>query len=414
MRSLGCRWNERKRVVDGLFSWILLSLVLVNFSFAEEHMLRITWELGTDLPQGFQDSDGGIVRGQLITVGGFCSGGLEEDNRRKPGRYPRGFLQRAWRLELADEQAVWQELPDFPGDARQALSCAKVGETLYFWGGFSYTEPYCYTDGWKLVHEQGQWRWEQLPDFPWPINSAAMAVVDNKIYAMGGSDYNAEAFFTEEDRNGNTKRLGSRLLVFDTTKPADGWNELETCPGTPRWVHTMAALGDKLYIIGGASGNFAKDGTNYGYCTIVDNWSYNVKAEKWERLADLPISSGNFPRSSQGVFQDRYILLPGGYQYSWVLNPDGTVRQPYGKASTRNEGSGLHNDVFVYDIKKGKFGTADPMPIDNNLPMSVVQGNRIYLLGGETGGGEIDGQYYGHHPDLLLIGKIEGAAKIGN
>ena len=38
--------------------------------------------------------------------------------------------------------------------------------------------------------------------------------------------------------------------------------------------------------------------------------------------------------------------------------------------------------------------------------MAVVRGDEIYLLGGETGGGEIDGVWYGHHPDLLLIGKI--------
>ena len=50
-------------------------------------MLKIQWKRGTDLPKGFQDSDGGMINGQLVTVGGFCSGGLEEDNRRKPGMH---------------------------------------------------------------------------------------------------------------------------------------------------------------------------------------------------------------------------------------------------------------------------------------------------------------------------------------
>ena len=48
------------------------------------------WERGPDLPQGFQDSDGGFIGTQLITVGGFCGGG---DDARKPGHYPRGFLK---------------------------------------------------------------------------------------------------------------------------------------------------------------------------------------------------------------------------------------------------------------------------------------------------------------------------------
>ena len=38
--------------------------------------------------------------------------------------------------------------------------------------------------------------------------------------------------------------------------------------------------------------------------------------------------------------------------------------------------------------------------------MTVVREDRIYLIGGETGGGVVEGEYYGHHPDLLLIGRI--------
>jgi hypothetical protein len=114
----------------------------------------------------------------------------------------------------------------------------------------------------------------------------------------------------------------------------------------------------------------------------------------------------NFPRSSQAVYRERYILLPGGHQYSYVLNPDGTVREKYGVASRKNPASGLHNDVFVYDTHAERFGTADALPIDNNLPMTVVHGDEIFLLGGETGGGCVDGEYYGHHPDLCLVGRI--------
>ena len=370
-------------------------------------MLKINWRLGTDLPQGFQDSDGGILRSRLITVGGFCSGGLEEDNRRKPGRYPRGFLQKSWALDLDRASREWTSLPDFPGAARQALSAALVEDALYFWGGFSYDAPYCYADGWRLTHEGNQWRWSQLPDFPWKINSAALAVVGSRIYACGGSDYNAERFFTETDREGEIEGLGSRLLVFDTGATEAGWRELPRCPGTPRWVHTMTSVDGQLYVIGGASGETIREGTSVGYCTIVDNWKFDTEQESWTRLRDLPVASGNFPRSTNNVFQNRYIILPGGYQYGHVLNPDGTLRQPYGQVHSANPNSGLCNDVFVYDIQANLFGTADSLPIDNNLPMTVVRDDSIYLIGGETGGGVVDGQYYGHHPDLLLIGTIE-------
>lgn len=369
-------------------------------------LLNIEWTLGPDLPQGFQDSDGGVLDGSLVTVGGFCSGGLEEDNRRKPGRYPRGFLQKGWALNLSARDKGWQPLPDFPGAARQGVSAARVADSLWYWGGFSYDEPYSYADGWRLSRNGGEWTWNRVPDLPWKNATIAMTVVGTKIYAFGGSDYNAEAFFSETDRTGQIQRLGARLLCLETQDLAAGWRELPQCPGTPRWVNSFAAVGGRLYVIGGASGNVQRDGTNYGYCSVVDNWRFDPATASWTRLVDLPVSSGNFVRSSQSVYRDRYIVLPGGHQYEYVLNPDGTVRSKYGVASRKNPASGLHNDVFVYDTHAARFGMADALPIDNNLPMTVVHGDEILLLGGETGGGFVLGEYYGHHPDLCLIGKV--------
>lgn len=369
--------------------------------------LVIDWSLGQDLPQGFQDSDGGILGSQLITCCGFCSGGLEEDNRRKPGRYPRGFLTKTWALDLDQKSAPWTPLADFPGAARQGLFSAVVGEALYFWGGFSYTEPYCHADGYRLArNDKGSWNWDRLPDLPGPITSAAVCVVGSKIYLLGGADYDGvTGFFTEHDRAGARPRMGAQFLVIDTERH-DAWQSLPECPGTPRFVHAFQRVGNQLFVIGGATGDVVRDGQHFGTCTVVDNWRFDLETMQWSRLRDLPVSSGNFPKSSNLVWQDRFIVLPGGHQYGHVANPDGSVRDPYGRASRRREASGLHNDVFVYDTVSNQFGTGDPLPIDNNLPMSVIRQDRLYLIGGETGGGEIDGKYYGHHPDLLLIGTL--------
>ncbi len=401
-------------------SWMMDVTPSVQYAFAEDppvsplpqlqlkQLIRINWSLGTDLPQGFQDSDGGILGTHLITSCGFCSGGLEEDNRRKPGRYPRGFLTKTWALDLDQTSSQWKLLPDFPGIARQGLFSAVVDESLYLWGGFSYSDPYCYSDGYRLRHEENGWRWDRLPDLPIPITSAALCVVGRKIYCCGGADYDGlTGFFTEYDRNKQHARLGSMLMVFDTERPNSGWKVLPECPGTPRFVHTFQSVSGMLYLIGGATGDVVREGQRFGTCSVVDNWQFNPATETWARLRDLPVSSGNYPKSSQLVFRDRYIILPGGHQYSHVANPDGTVRNPYGKASQKRAASGLHNDVFVYDTRTDLFGTGNSLPIDNNLPMSVIRGDRLYLIGGETGGGEIEGRYFGHHPDLLLIGELQ-------
>jgi len=375
-------------------------------------VLSIEWELGRNLPQGFQDSDGGFLGETLITAGGFCSGGLQEDNLRKPGVYPRGFLKKVWGLDVSKQDAGWEQLPDFPGEARQGVFSAIAGERMYVWGGFSYTEPYCYDDGFALSRSgngtsSSDWKWEAVPRLPWKMTSAAMAVAGGRIYLFGGADYDGvRGFYTEADRAGEHKRMGAALFVLDPGKLNEGWKSLPECPGTPRFVHTLQHVDGKLYAIGGATGDLVKDGQNYGYCSVVDNWRFDVVSEKWERLRDTPVSTGNFPKSSNLVYGNRYILLPGGHQYATIVNPDGSTRPKYGAASQKRPASGLHNDFYVYDTHRDLFGTGDLLPIDNNLPMTVVRGERIYMLGGETGGGEVLGEYFGHHPDLFLIGRI--------
>ncbi|MFN0052504.1 MAG: hypothetical protein ACKV0T_09940 [Planctomycetales bacterium] len=283
-----------------------------------------------------------------------------------------------------------------------------MGDWLYCWGGFSYSEPFSYADGWRLGRgPDDSWGWEPLPPLPWKLTSSALCVVGTRIYAAGGADYDGvKGFYTEHDRAGAIPRLGSRLLAFETTQPDKGWEQLPECPGTPRFVHALQTVGGQLYLIGGATGDLMRDGTSYGYCTVVDNWRYDPAARRWSRLRDTPVSTGNFPKSSNLVFRERYIVLPGGHQYPKVADPDGSIRDKYGAASQRRPASGLHNDVFVYDTQTDLFGTADKLPIDNNLPMSAIREDRLYLLGGETGGGVVDGEYYGHHPDLFLIGTL--------
>jgi len=379
----------------------VLALSAAGFAQQSElpRMLEITWKKGPNVPQGFQDSDGGILGNTLVTVGGFCGG------RTVPGkeeRYPRGFLKKAWGLDLRAPQAGWQPLPDWPGAARQELFAIVIDEQLYGWGGFSYSEPYCYRDGYRLSHRADGWKWDPLPELPWALGAAGIAAIGSQIYLVGGADYDLERFYTQANRTGQVPRLGARLLRIDTNHLSAGWQELAPCPGTPRWVAAAAAVGGQLYVFGGATGN---DNPTGAYCTVVDNWRYDPATDTWERLPDLPVASGNFP-AGRIVFEDRYILLVGGCQYAHVLTPEGTARLPYGQPFRHYPDQEYFSDVWVFDPETGRFGTATPLPLNNNLPMTVVAGDRIHLIGGETGGCEIEGEPFGHHPDLYLVGTI--------
>lgn len=369
-------------------------------------VLSIQWKKGPNLPQGFQDSVVGVLGHTLVTAGGFCQGSIGWPNAKeldviKPGRYPRGFLNKAWALDLENPCGGWARLPDFPAIGRQGGVGIAINRTLFSWGGFNYSEPFCCTDGYRLTKTENDWKWDTLPSLPSPIGGGAICAIGSKVYVCGGADYDEKQFYTATDRSRSIKRLGSRLLAIDTESLSAGWKQLPECPGTPRWVAGMAAVGGQIYLIGGATGDLP----NAGYCTVVDNWRFDPASNQWSRLRDLPVSSGNF-YSGEIVFRDRYLLLIGGYQYAKVANPDGTLRDKYGTASRFQAKGDYYSDVFVYDTQSDLFGTADNLPLNNNGSMTVVYNDKVFLLGGETGGAVVEGEVFGHHPDLCLIGTI--------
>ena len=153
------------------------------------------------------------------------------------------------------------------------------------------------------------------------------------------------------------------------------------------------------------------------------------------------------------AFEDRYIVLIGGYQYGSTLLANGSSTPSTGLAQRMcprgvppaagvgclrgcrvdmpnrtymgHAGTWSHeynNDVFVYDTLTNQFGRAgatsanDPglmppgcgaFPINDNLPQVNVLGEKIFAVGGECNDRVVDGATYGHYPPLALFGKIE-------
>ena len=372
-------------------------------------LLEISWRRGPSLPQGFQDSKGGILDNTLISVAGFCSG--QQGVVGKPDKYPRGFLKQVWALPVGKERTLplgkegstWQSLSEFPGVGRQGLDAAVVGDSLYCSGGFNYTEPFSYRDAYRLSKADGRWQWKPLPDLPWPLMGHGSCVIDGQIFVLGGGDYDAQRVHTATDRHGKLPRLGARLLMLDTRAVEKGWQQLEQCPGTPRFVHAVAAVAGRLYVFGGAASGTDAAGRTY---TVVDNWSYDPPTRAWSALPELPVASGNFPAGAM-TYADRFVLLVGGYAYGEVLRPDGLVRASYGTPTRHDSKNAMCSDVFVFDTQRGIFGRATSLPLNNNLPMAVVAGNQLHLIGGEIDHATIEGEHFGHHPDLYLIGTLK-------
>jgi hypothetical protein len=110
------------------------------------------------------------------------------------------------------------------------------------------------------------------------------------------------------------------------------------------------------------------------------------------------------PAHRQRQFPTRRYRFSGSLSCPWRWL---SVREPYGTPRKFQDKGDYYNDMFVYDTKTEEFGRATSMPLNNNMSMLVVHGNTFMSLGGETGTGIVEGEFYGHHPDLFLKGKIE-------
>ena len=405
----------------------------------------------------------------MLTAFGYTAGGLN------PGGVS-GFLNSSWTLNTSGAipraEQTWKRLPDAPVSGRQEVAAAKIGDALFFIGGFAYSPPFSYNDTLKLEKIAGVWTWSKLADFPYALSSMGVVSIGQVLYVVGGADYNRTGFCVQASCTGRTP-LGSGIHSLDTSQTKARWQRLPDLPGVPRWVdlhkdpccvflkhplllipqvnqvHSVTAVRGEIYVIGGALSGPSDWGTTS--FTIVDNWKYTPATKHWTRLADSPMASGNFQTGGDehGAFLDRYIILIGGYEYSYIAQMNKTISPTAGyksamqmcdpskppplkdqsrchescAASKEQQGSEYYNDVFVYDTQKDEFGVAaassseEPClmpkgcggyPMNDNLPQTNLRGDKLFTIGGECDGRKVCGlETYTHYPRLALVGTLK-------
>lgn len=367
-------------------------------------MLKIRWRLGPDYPMGIQDAAVGIIRGKLVAGGGFTRHPLDVVKQHPDafGGQPSGFTRLTFALDLRNESAGWNRIADMPGPPRQGAAVAVVDECLYAVGGINYTGPLTYRDTCRLQEKDGTWTWDQLEtcQTPWPVYGAAAStvVIDKKIYLIGAADYfqapgaDGPDFHSEAGRGGSP--VGRALLVLDTTNLKEGWKRLADCPGVPKFDTAVAAARGRIYQLGGIFAPLAK--SEFPYYNAVDSAMYDPETDKWTKLRDMPHGSNRRAL----VYADRYLILISGFKYAKTRYPDGSVADVYSaEEKTRPFNTFFENTVLVYDTRTGRLGTADRLLEPTCYPGAAILGDTIYCLGGE-GGPRL------YHPASLQIGKI--------
>ncbi|HOX37753.1 MAG TPA: hypothetical protein PL033_07175 [Candidatus Brocadiia bacterium] len=265
--------------------------------------------------------------------------------------------------------------PLFPGIARAyGAYSAGDGRSVFILGGQSYAEPFCFRDAYRLFQVEGAWKWERLPDMLFDTAEFGCAPADDRLYVMGGANYAKDGLRAGWDSE--YQGVGRHLEALDLSDAGKGWEQLPELPGTHRSHHAMEAIRRRLYVFGGVA---CRGGDKPEAWNCADNWRYDPDSRQWTRIRDLPFPCGGW---SSLAYQDRYVLLFGGYCGRQVLNPDGATRPRYGCDS-----EGFSNRVIVYDTETNLFSEATPMPkAINDTRMVWLDDNTMMNVTGEIPG----------------------------
>jgi len=382
--------------------------------------LNIDWREGPEYPLGIQDCAVGLIKGKLISAGGFSRWPKPQpildpaNNPYWPDAFDgesSGFTKLTLLFDPDNEEVGWTRITDVPGTPRQGASSSVVDNNeFYIVGGFNYSDLFTYRTAYRLQEVGGNWVWDQVSTFPWNVTGASTVTIGKKIYLLCGADYfiypgaSTADFHTEAGRvktdYPDGTPVGHALMMLDTDNMAAGWQRLADMPGVPRTSAGVVAVNNKIYVL---SGTFAPSAINVTYHNVIDNWVYDVATDTWSQLADMPMDCSNV---SAVVYGDRYIILHGGFKYPYTKHLDGSSVLAFTAEEQQqwlDDWTYFFSDVvLVYDTVTAEFSNSDKMLDRSSKILSAATatgGEIIYTIGGE-GGRRL------WHPAIFQIGTV--------
>lgn len=214
----------------------------------------------------------GILDGKLVVAGGT----YWQDGRKIWSDRVDCFDPIANRWEPA------APMPQVQGDAASAA----FGGALYVFGGG--VDGPAVASAWSF--RRGSW--SPLPQMalPEPRRSAGAAVLDGRIYVLGGFAGTWTEFFPAAS-------------TFWAIEAGGSWRTLAPVPAPARFGSAVAAVGDRIFVAGGCTPE------NGGVRNLDEILSYDPHIDRWSVAGRLPAAC----RAASGAAVGDRLVVIGGY-----------------------------------------------------------------------------------------------------
>lgn len=191
------------------------------------------WSTGPALPQARAEGVAASVTGKIYFIGGRVPTSPEAAHISAHTDTSRGEA-------LDVRSGHWERIPDAPS-ARNSAAAAVIDDKIYVVGGRRMVKQ---ADGRQRpvnvatleVYDPATKRWETRAAMPQAQGGLAAAAYDGKLYAFGGEQFVP------------TSKVFADAWVYDPR--TDRWSELPAMP-TPRHGHGAATVGNRIFLIGG-------------------------------------------------------------------------------------------------------------------------------------------------------------------
>lgn len=243
----------------------------------------------------------------------------------------------------------------------------------------------------SLSKAEGLGSWKVLAPTPTARTEVGVAVLNNKIYVIGG--------FTPDG-------IADRVEVYDPA--TQEW--LEAAP-LPRALHhvAVAAVNGKIYVVGGfATGMWTPVSTTYAYDPATDSWSEKARMPTERGALAAGVIDGKI-HAVGGAFKKFFRLKNTGAHEvydpatdTWTKAPDLPTPRDHLTVSAMNGklyalGGRIdvdYNDNLdlneAFDPKTGQWQTLAPVPTKRSGITSQSLNGNIFVFGGESGNGTFD------------------------
>jgi len=276
------------------------------------------WVTRAPMPTPRQEIYPAILDNLIYFVGGF-------DSR----------IQTSAVTEVYDPATgTWFSAADLP-EARHHITLAPLDGKMYAIGGFIVD-----VNTWSVMSDVFEYNpstdtWTSRTSIPLPSGEHVAAVVDGRIYIIGGRDENLVD-------TGNCQRYNPST---------DTWTQRTSMP-TPRNSSAVAVINSLIYVIGGRI-------TNGGTITNLDIVeAYSPVIDRWYTLTDMPEARGGLAAAAL----NGYIYVFGGESFSG--------------------GGGVYRNVLEYDPATDYWRIVNSMPTPRHGTEAVAVSDTIFVIGG--------------------------------